>query len=361
VLPDGGGGGDDDAVLLAEFRKRAEQLRAKEHQQEALILENWKTGHARVGAIAALDDWVRRVALLGDDLFVGTSRSGVQRFRRGEPQPWQRLPVRGDASVGVPADHPALEDPETSVTSLDFDGRWLAAGLAGGGLHVWDADGAAVLEAGPPSGAAAPCPCYTALLPGRGALITASGRILQCWRLPACGEADGEAKATLELPSRVHCLAVTPEGGVVVGLEDGSTELRSADLSLASRHQAHQSAVSAVSALEGGGLVTGDALGQLARWRVSRGADGTGGWQAVWRAQHDGRVVAIREGGAGTLVTGALDGTVRAWWAESGAQHFVVPGHKVWLGSICIREDTGIMVTDGRDNAVYIYDFSSEG
>jgi len=348
--PEQSGVSAEDAALLAELRKRTEKLKDKERREADVIARNWESGQAQLAPVAMVDDWVRRVALLGDDLFVGTSRSGVRRYRLGEQEPRQRLPVSGNDRVGVPADHQALEDPETSVTSLAWDGCWLAAGLAGGRFHVWDADGAVVVDTDFPI---PPVPCYVALTGG--AVVAASGCLLLRRRLAGDQTPDG-AEVSMEVPSRIHCLESSRDGGVVIGLEDGSVELRNADLKLTARHAVHLSPVSAVCVLDEG-LITGDATGQLARWQV----DANGNWQTIWRAQHEGRVVAIQRGGAGTLVTGALDGTVRAWWADSGTQHFVIKGHKVWLGSICTRDDKGIMVTDGRDNAVYMYDFCRDG
>ena len=34
--------------------------------------------------------------------------------------------------------------------------------------------------------------------------------------------------------------------------------------------------------------------------------------------------------------------------------------HKVWLGSMCLSEEQDLLVTDGRDNAVYLYNFAEE-
>mmetsp|Transcript_155250 Transcript_155250/g.498077 ORF Transcript_155250/g.498077 Transcript_155250/m.498077 type:complete len:772 (+) Transcript_155250:336-2651(+) len=130
----------DDSALLAELRSRANLLKAEEEEQAEEVAFNWQEGRAMVASLA-VDDWVRRVTILGDDLFVGTASSGVRRYRVGEQSARQRYEVGGDPMQAVVADHPAGSDPETSVTSLSFDGRWLAAGLAGGRLHIWAAEG----------------------------------------------------------------------------------------------------------------------------------------------------------------------------------------------------------------------------
>lgn len=354
-------GGMDDVEILRQLRERGQQIEENERERAAIIAENWKEGRAMMGPCVRCEDWVRRVALLGDDLFVGTASSGVHRYRLGSSLGAalrQRLPVRGDPDVMVAADHRAGADPETSITSIAWDGQWLAAGTAGGSVHLWDAEGRSVLEAGP--AVAGGAPCYVGLVAGGGlgsgtALAAAAGESLRRWELPRGGQKTGSLAAPqLEmLPCRAHCLAPWGERDVfVVGLANGSLEVRGAlDLCLQSSFAVHESAVSAFCALADGGIMTGDDSGEAVRWRI----DDLGFFGRVWQERHNARVVAIGEGGGGIVVTGALDGTIRAWETETGEPRFVVQGHKVWFGSLCV--DDGVMVTDGRDNAVYLYDF----
>lgn len=343
--------GGEDAALMASLRRRAEEVARSESSAAATIAANWRGGKARCGPIVGADDWVRRVALLDDDLFVGTASSGVRRFRLGEQKPRQSFAVKGNAGVWVKADHQGDVDPETSVTSLAFDGRWLAAGLAAGRLHVWSADGHLIVDSVLVDAEIEPRPCYVCL--NEGSVIAAAGRTLHVQRIAG---ALGPA-VRLQLESRAHSLAQGPGGSVLVGREDGVVELRrAADLELLARHKAHKSPVSALCTLDGS-VVTGCGAGTVALW--SLGGPGEA-WTGLWKAQHRGRVVAAAEGGGGTVLTAALDGTVRAWSRLGGACLFGIPGHKVWLGSICIEKDHGHMVTDGRDNAVYYYDFRSE-
>jgi len=100
-------------------------------------------------------------------------------------------------------------------------------------------------------------------------------------------------------------------------------------------------------------VLTGTACGEVVYWRHAEGR-----FLERWRAKHDGRVIGTAAGGGGILVSGALDGTLRAWDGETGKPRFTIPGHKAWFGSVCMQDDRGVMITDGRDNAVYMYDFS---
>jgi len=344
----------DDAAFASELRQRAEELRAQGMRNDQQVAANWREGRALVGPAAVCNDWVRRVALRGDDLFVGTASSGIWRFRLGSLEVRQQFSVSGDATRGVPADHQAEVDPETSITSISYDGRWLAAGLAGGRVHVWHADGTMVLDE--PTPATGSGPCYVCLADD--AVIAARGKGLLRCSLSLSGPAP-RCQETGELSSRAHSLTLLrPDGEVLVGLADGGVEVYRPDLTLSAHVRGlHRGAVSACciqAEREEDGLVvrlvTGDAFGETCSWRL-KGAE----CKREWTAQHGGRVVALCEGGGGAILSGALDGTVRAWEADTGRPRFAIPGHKVWLGSICV--DNGVMVTDGCDDAVRLYDF----
>lgn len=89
------------------------------------------------------------------------------------------------------------------------------------------------------------------------------------------------------------------------------------------------------------------------------------------RPSHGGSCIALTPLGAGgatagLFASGAHDGTIRIWnlagTKESGETGPVciygLGGYKVWLGSVCT--DGQRLVSDGRDNAVLVHDFSSE-
>mmetsp|Transcript_155249 Transcript_155249/g.498067 ORF Transcript_155249/g.498067 Transcript_155249/m.498067 type:complete len:734 (+) Transcript_155249:336-2537(+) len=337
----------DDSALLAELRSRANLLKAEEEEQAEEVAFNWQEGRAMVASLA-VDDWVRRVTILGDDLFVGTASSGVRRYRVGEQSARQRYEVGGDPMQAVVADHPAGSDPETSVTSLSFDGRWLAAGLAGGRLHIWAAEGGEpVLEEAP---ADPGFNCFVLFVDGH--LFAAGGKSIRRWTLSK-DTGKFERDASTKLSSRVHSISQSSAGGLLVGLGDGTLEVRCQELKLVQDFNVHNGPVSVVAAYDRG-FVTGAASGQLVRWNLRGGDEGL---EEVWRKSHSGRIVGAAFGGGDTLISGALDGTVRAWDFATGESKFNIPGHKAWLGSICTQANGGLLVTDGRDNAVYMYDF----
>lgn len=100
---------------------------------------------------------------------------------------------------------------------------------------------------------------------------------------------------------------------------------------------------------------------------------------------HSGMVVSLtacKKNGAGMLVSGAQDGTLRVWdfsddplneGDEFSSEYdagvdpdfqplvlYQLVGYKVWLGSICVDEEGLRLVSDGSDNSVVVHDFSSD-
>eukprot|EP00438_Fugacium_kawagutii_P003986 Skav200876 [mRNA] locus=scaffold4880:3331:9824:+ [translate_table: standard] len=165
----------------------------------------------------------------------------------------------------VPADHPAQADPETSVTSIAWNGRYLFAGLAGGRLQVWNDDAWLVLDR-----IVDTRPCYDS---------------------------------------------------IILGLADGSIELRhvSRGLALLSRRAAaHGPAAVSAAWVDEQRLVTGDDQGRVKCWELRSDQPGED-WDLRWhQEQHEGRIVAINHGGGGAVLTAALDGRIVAWDAETG-------------------------------------------
>lgn len=82
-------------------------------------------------------------------------------------------------------------------------------------------------------------------------------------------------------------------------------------------------------------------------------------WRKQWQQRHQGRVVAIETGGAQCVLSAAMDGNVTARHGDTGELMFNIPNHKIWLGSLSLSDDRDLLVTDGRDNAVWIYDFAA--
>lgn len=350
----------DGRSMLVELQRRAAHVKEQEGRYARCVASNWRQGRARALPIACVDDWVRRVVLQDDELFVGTASSGVQCFRLGEAAPRRRLRVAGDANKFVQADHQAGTDPETSVISLSWNGRWLAAGLACGHLHVWDADGAIAMDVPPTERR----PCYVCFVDGD--LVAVEGSILRRWELPRTGStlpvgigASRVSPATAHLPCRAHCLTHGRDGGVFVGLESGVVQLYDASVRLAQQYEVHEAPVSAALVVDDG-FVTGSGTGEVVRWLIKDNTSPCPSIGSRWRADHAARVVSVAAGGGGAIVTAALDGHVCAWEADAGDLRFAIPGHKAWLGSVSVEADCGMMATDGRDNIVFLYDFRGE-
>ena len=145
---------------------------------------------------------------------------------------------------------------------------------------------------------------------------------------------------------------------MALGLADGTIELRSTQtLALRSRRAAHRCAVSAL-CCEAEAVVSGDEEGFLVRWAADERTPGED-WRKLWQQRHLGRVVAIQTGGNGSVLSAAMDGNVTARHKDSGDLMFNIPNHKIWLGSLSLSEDRDLLVTDGRDNAVWLYDFAA--
>ncbi|CAK9104570.1 unnamed protein product [Durusdinium trenchii] len=334
-----------------EERKRVAEVSAQERARRERIDDHWRDGNAKAQPAAIIqNDWVRRVALAGDEVFVGTSSTGVRRHSFGSVEPKQVYGVHGNPQRMVTADHPAKVDPETSVTSLTWTGQHLCAGLAGGRLQVWNEEGWLILDHEVNSR-----PCYVCVYDSS-ILVAAAGDSIMAWDLNDLGDAAPRCRITMSC--RVHCLNLAFEGSVALGLADGSLELRSLpDLSLLSRRILGPVPVSAVYVDERG-IVSGDDAGQVVCWDADAQMPGEE-WQIKWRGQHQGRIVALNRGGGDSIISAGLDGHIMARKAETGEHMFSIPNHKVWLGSMCVSEELDLLVTDGRDNAVYLYDFGN--
>ena len=206
----------DDSAFFAAFRKRAQEVEQQAAERKAAVDRNWKDGRAEVKVGAVANDWVRRVILVDDELFVGTASRGVQRYRLGGEQPRQQFPVSGDPTRSVPADHQAEYDPETSVTSIAWNGRFLFAGLAGGRAHAWRDDGTLLLDVVVCSRSTRPC--Y--VLVKDDMLIAAAGEAVMRWSLEDLESQSDPSAQRIEVTSNVHSLAAGFKGTFALGLEE---------------------------------------------------------------------------------------------------------------------------------------------
>lgn len=68
-----------------------------------------------------------------------------------------------------------------------------------------------------------------------------------------------------------------------------------------------------------------------------------------------GPVVCV-EGDGEKVVTGARDGTVRVWEAESGGMRFMLQGYTAYIGSLQMAPTW--LLADGTNNALVLLDFA---
>ena len=69
---------------------------------------------------------------------------------------------------------------------------------------------------------------------------------------------------------------------------------------------------------------------------------------SVWRLVPDGR----------TLVSGAIDGTVHLWDANSGKYKETLEGHTDWIRSVAFSPDGKILASGGDDGTVLLWDMT---
>ena len=73
---------------------------------------------------------------------------------------------------------------------------------------------------------------------------------------------------------------------------------------------------------------------------------------------HRGPVVCL-QGDGEKVVSGARDGTVRVWEADTGKVRFVLQGFTAYLGSLQVGPTW--LLADGTNNAILMLDFTDEG
>ena len=69
--------------------------------------------------------------------------------------------------------------------------------------------------------------------------------------------------------------------------------------------------------------------------------------------------VVCLQGDVEKVVSGARDGTVRVWEAETGESRFVLQGFTAYLGSLQLGPTW--LLADGTNNAILMLDFTEEG
>ena len=106
--------------------------------------------------------------------------------------------------------------------------------------------------------------------------------------------------------------------------------------------------------LSGSQLISGCADGTVCLWRL----DEEGDRRCTTFEGHSGPVVCL-QGDVEKVVSGARDGTVRVWEAETGKVRFVLQGFTAYLGSLQVGPTW--LLADGTNNAILMLDFTEEG
>jgi len=188
------------------------------------------------------------------------------------------------------------------------------------------------------------------------------GKIL-VWNFRESGQ--GPTKE-IQAPGSITCLNHY-EGYLVAGLPDGSVLAYStqSDRPLL-RIVAHDGPVTSLHFTSQNFLVTGGADGLIKFWNLFDGGDHTKNYvvleipgekprliKRVYEG-HMGPVTALQADGE-KIVSGSLDGSVRAWDLESGEELFALYGNS----QICtLQFDQNLLITDGIEKSAMIYDFS---
>lgn len=160
----------------------------------------------------------------------------------------------------------------------------------------------------------------------------------------------------LLLPSPILSLSVL-DSYAALGLQDGTVCMCTlSPLRVLFEFDAHGSyPTSAVNLVTPSQLLTGGSDGTVYLWRLDE--EGDSDRRCTMYEGHQGPVVCLYGDGE-KVVSGAHDGTVRVWEAETAKVRFELRGFTAYLGSV--RVSPQWLIADGTNNAVIKLDFSEE-
>lgn len=337
--------GSDSLSTLAQRMEETRQGESERLAQSMLVAaSNWRTGRCGQRTIATLDQWVRRMRRVDGVLACGTYTGDVLLVDVATGETVERW---------VPYD--AGTDTLPEITALDWDGRHVSSGDAAGAVFFYRAGEAVpalrVAAGGAMSGHARPVSgvywrgddlAYSSGLDGR----------LVCYHVP-------RQVATTSLTLGAPITAFSVSGNYAAcGLADGSVALCTlSPLRQLFAFDAHAGvAVSAVHLVTASQLLTGSAEGDACLWRLDEGGESDRRCTAF--VGHQAPVVCV-QGDGEKVVSGARDGTVRVWEAESGAMRFMLQGFTAYIGSVQMAPTW--LLADGTNNEIVLLDFSEEG
>ena len=266
-----------------------------------------------------------------------------------------------------------LAQGSTSVSALAFsrDGRKLAAGYAdydGFSVRVWQLDGTSegVLTTVPSELAGAHAQTISAVdFDPTGARVVSGSwdGTTRIWRL------DGDAKGSVVFDgqSPVWCVAFSPDGAwVLTGHESGAIQIQKSDrggTSVASSLPTQPTKIVAAAFSPDGSKVVTAAQDRTARvWTIrsrdAKNESGAASLEAVGSPMvltHDGQVtsLAFREDGA-RIVTVSADGTARVWPSEQQEPR-ILGLHDRRIESVAVSLDGKRVVSASDDRTARIW------
>jgi len=334
----GGSGNSLGDEAMATLLERMRQARANEESQQVADMvaaaNNWRTGQCQQQTVAVLDAWVRRAHRCDDLIAVGTYTGDVHLIEASSGETrrvWRGTEVAEEiTALCFDGEHLSHCDADGDVSfrrlSSDSEEPLFSAShrRAASGVH-WDGGQLA----------------YSCSLDGR----------LVCYNIDARGEV-----ASLSFRAPVLSMSVF-DGYVACSLRDGAVALCSlSPLRELIRFDAHPgSAATAVHLVTSNQLITGSADGEVLLWRLEE--EESSGRRRIAFEGHNGPVVCV-QGDCSKVVSGARDGTVRVWEADTGQLRFTLQGYTAYLGSVQIAPTW--LMADGTNNVVTLLDFGEQ-
>lgn len=341
--------GDDASIDYSLLQKRFAEVESSEVEgrvrRTKRTMTNWREGNPQQQkALLTINDWIRRLSVSGDRLACGTYQGDVILIDADSGKILQRWPAPKDSG-------------EVSAISLDGE-RCISGDVEGG---VWlrsaDRDERLVLLSASHSGAAVSGVHWPE--GGRAYSCGTDGRLV-AWAVPeelprGAGNPACRLRELQSLSAPRPILSMsTCEGYAALGLSDGTVRFCSlSPLREILSFEAHGAAVSAVELISPSQLLSGDADGAVALWRLDETEES--GRRAVRFEGHTGAVVAV-QGDGDKVVSAARDGTIRCWDVEQKRARFTLQGFTMYIGSLHV--DASRLIADGANNAIVCLDFA---
>ena len=294
--------------------------------------------HLTESVLAEAFDYPMPVALSADGAYLaaGTAGGEVHVWRVSDRAPILSAPGQTDVVMSV---------------ALTGDGRLLASGGLDGTVKLWDAASGGLLATLPGHSGGV----WGVALSGDGRLLSSGGQdgVVRLWDV-----ATGQLLATLAgQTGGVMAVALSGDGRLVVsGGQDGTLRLwETANGQLLATLEGHRGGVFAV-AVSGDGrlLASGGADGTPRLWAVP------GGEWLTTLAGHADQVWGVALSADGRLVaSGSLDGTVKVWESDGGRLVTTLCGHTGVVMGVALSGDGRLVASAGHDGTVRLWDVMS--